>query len=148
MLYHGTDTSPSKILITGLKPINVRRTICHVEKKYSLYGQLKYEFEERISEYVRAKLEHLFVYLTDDINEAVHYSEYGSNFVGLLEIEACSLLGKIWKPNKAGYVYFVDLIGDGEVKVPYVHPMLIVGWMRVDFGFSKKELRCYTYFNE
>lgn len=144
MLYHGTDVSPSKILITGLKPINVKRTIYHVEKKYSLCGQLRDKFEERISEHIRAKQEHLFVYLTDDINEAVHYSEYGSNFVGLLEIEACSLLGKIWKPNETGYVYFVDLTGDGEVKVPYVHPMLIVGWMRVDFGFLKKRSKMYN----
>jgi len=136
MLYHGTKVSPNEVLITGLKPTDIKQTINNVVEKYSFRGQLKCKFKKRILEYVQAKLKHLYVYLTDDFNTAVSYAKYGSNFIGLLEIEACDLLGKTWKPNRIGYVYFVNLQGKDEVKVTYVHPKLITGWVKIDFSLE------------
>lgn len=133
MLYHGTKIPPSRVLFDGLKPIDIEGAIRMVMKKYSIPGDLRYIFNDRIQDYVQRKRNHLLVYLTDNIDEAISYAEYGSNFVGLLEIEACELVGLKWKPDKNGYLYFVNLEGNREVKLPYVHPGLIVGWAELIF---------------
>jgi len=91
MLYHGTKVPPSRILFEGLKPANIKQIINMVAAKYSIPKQLRHVFDNRIQDYVQRKQKHMFVYLTGEIDTAINYARYGSNFIGLLEIEACEL---------------------------------------------------------
>ena len=139
MLYHGTKIPPSRILYEGLKPANIKQMLDTVTAKYSIPKQLRHIFDNKIQDYIQRKQKHMFVYLTENIGDAIRYAQYGSNFMGLLEIEACELVEVIWKPNKDGYLYFVNLKGSGEVKLPYIHPKLIIGWAKLIFNQTEGE---------
>ncbi len=131
MLYHGTSVPPTRILSEGLKPINIKQAINTVIKKFSISEDLIHIFNNKIQDYVQRKQDHLFVYLTDTIDIAIGYAKYGGNFVGLLEMEACELINITWKPNKVGYLYLIDLEGNGEIKLPYVPCKLIVDYLEI-----------------